>query len=97
MPKALQDAFVFNSFFGGEPRDWAETPATVSDRFEMPAPTLTEFLPGKLLPSAKSVAERLGWEHQRSAETALSEGTDLSVHSQAYLKQSRASAQRTAT
>jgi hypothetical protein len=27
MPRALQDAFVFNPFLGGEPRDRAETPA----------------------------------------------------------------------
>jgi hypothetical protein len=50
MPRALQDAFVFNTFFGGEPGDWAlgNTCATVSDRFEMPAPTLAEFLLDRL-------------------------------------------------
>jgi len=25
--KSIANAFVFNTFFGGEPRDWAETPA----------------------------------------------------------------------
>jgi hypothetical protein len=44
--KSIANAFVFDTFFGGEPREWAETPGR---HF----PIVAEFLLDKLLPSAK--------------------------------------------
>jgi hypothetical protein len=70
MPRALQDAFVFNTFFGGEPRLGGNTCATVSDRFEMSAPTPAEFLLDKLLPSAKSSLPGFGTRAARRQKDA---------------------------
>jgi hypothetical protein len=64
--KSIANAFVFNTFFGGEPRDWAETPAqpfpTVSKR------RLTEFLLDKLLPSTKSGLLGFGYSSSATAK-----------------------------
>jgi len=44
--KSIANALVFDTFFGGETREWAETPGAT-------LPIVAEFLLDKLLPSAK--------------------------------------------
>jgi hypothetical protein len=53
--KSIARRFCFQHFLWRRTaRLGGNTCATVSDRFEMPAPTLAEFLLDKLLPPAKS-------------------------------------------
>jgi len=86
MPRALQDAFVFDTFFGGDPRDWAETPA-------QPFPTVSKCRRRRLPNSCWINFCRLQspWQHRSNENTNsllrqyFPKGSDLSVHSQAYL------------
>jgi hypothetical protein len=52
--KSIANAFVFNTFLGGEPREWGKHLRDRFRPFRNAGPTLAKILLDKLLPSARS-------------------------------------------